>query len=376
MANIAAVCARIPKVDLHLHLDGSLSEEFLSKRAELDGRPLPCELGSLREYLLCTKTVSPNQEAGGNWPAFDICNEYLQTSDGLRGAVLDLLRRHHEIHNVRVIEIRFCAALHTKCGLSEDDVVRVVSDAYGEYASARRDTLRGGIILCALRSFGGAHISSTMALSEKWYGRFRAGAGGGAGESWVIGADLAGDEGTFPLCDALTSPLLAASSSVPLTLHAGEWSVGEASAAVSCGARRLGHGLTVVRDSELMSRMRRDGVSIEVCMTSNVSRPEKTGVESLRKHPIREMLQNGLTVAGLNCDNTMLSGTLDLRPDPTKEVQRAVEVVGLSWEQVRNVLLDGVRASFAMDFRKKEDREFMQRFEKELDMELHNGLVL
>ncbi len=361
--DVAALCRRLPKVDLHLHLDGSLSEEFLAARAEKYGPPLPAPVSELRSYLLDTKDVAPNQPKGGNWPAFDICNQYLQTADALRAATLDLLARVHGQHNVRVCEIRFCPALHTADALTADDAVGAVASAYAEYAVRHRATLRGGVLICALRSMGPEHVADTVALAADCRSKY----------PFVLGADLAGDEGAFPLTEELSEAL--ASAEVPLTVHAGEWTTGDAAAAVDVGACRIGHGLSIVRDVALMARMRELGVAVEVCLTSNCAVPHKTGVLAYASHPVRQMLESGVTVVGFNCDNTMLSGTKEDRADPSSEVQKAIERVGLSWSQVRRVLIDGAHASFGIT-NKDDDKSFLKRFQNDVDNELRNAGVL
>lgn len=355
----------LPKVDLHVHLDGSLSESFLASRAAAgDGGALPCPPADLRSHLLGTKTVSPLQAEGGNWPAFDFCNDYLQTTPALRAATTALLSEMHEVHNVRVLEVRFCPVLHTMRGLSEDDVVGAVAGAFEAYAAPRRASLRGGVLLCALRSHGEIHARQTFELAARWKAK----------GATVVGADVAGDEASFPLV-GLESSLRDAL--VPLTVHAGEWAAGEYAAAsrdnvklaIEVGARRIGHGLVIAEDPDLVRRVRDAGVSVEVCLTSNISNMSKTGVNGLAGHPVKRLLEQNVIVAGFNCDNLLLSGTEELRPDPTAEVQRAVEVCGLSWTQVRSVLVGGACASFALS-NTEEDKEFIRRFEADLDEEL------
>lgn len=353
------ICRRIPKVDLHIHLDGSLTEEFLVHSAASGGPELCAAPALLRQNLLRTKVESPEQAVGGNWRAFDICNDHLQNAVALREATMALLRTHHEQHNVWVVEVRFCPALHTKKGMNEEEVVEAVCEAVTRYGERRREKFRGGVILCALRSMGIQHTKSTLALAKRWCEK----------GSPVVGADVAGDEGAYPL-KALKEVLNGAE--VPLTVHAGEWmrgGVDNVRVALEVGARRIGHGIVVADDNELVRMVRKSDVGIETCLTSNCANPIKTGISSFKTHPVRRMLDAGVTITGFNCDNTLLSGTECYRPDPSAEVQRAVELCGLLWTQVRQVLVDGVRKSFVVTD-SADDAEFIRRFEVELDNEL------
>ena len=87
------------KVELHLHLDGSLSPAFIARRALVRGITLPTSPERLRSWLMERKLEKLRKDenkaaaGGGNWPVFDFCNQFLQTELELREATADLMSR-------------------------------------------------------------------------------------------------------------------------------------------------------------------------------------------------------------------------------------------------------------------------------------------
>ena len=100
------------------------------------GVELPVPPGRIREHLLGLKerqfAASADNAVGSgkNWGVFDFCNQFLQTEDAIAEAVSDLCSRLRNHHNVRYAEIRFCPALHTTEGLSEERVVEAAIRGY------------------------------------------------------------------------------------------------------------------------------------------------------------------------------------------------------------------------------------------------------
>lgn len=351
----------LPKVQLHLHLDGSISEDLIAAHAKARNVTLPTSPASLRDHLLSAKQKSETrhsfvQDRNSNWDIFNFCNSFLQTSIELTHATKTVTQALVS-HNVWIAEIRFCPALHTSEGLTLDEVVAAVVHGFKSVEATHLPYgLRGGIIICALRSYDQAHVAEMAGLARRWRGR------------GVIGLDLAGDEGTYPL--SLHKPALqkAVSDGIPLTVHAGEWGehgLENVSVALDIGVQRIGHGL-VLRESESSCReLVRRNVFLETCITANCNSERKVPPGRFDLHPVKCFLERGVRVAAFNCDNLLLSGTRSFKPDPTEEIVRARLRCGLTWRQVAQVLVDGVRASFDETVCEGDGR-FLQLFEKEV----------
>ena len=180
----------------------------------------------------------------------------------------------------------------------------------------------------------------------------------------VVGFDIAGDEGAFPLHIHSDSVKEAVGRHVPTTLHAGEWpvdTVKNIELAVELGASRIGHAITLCQDSELMERVAAQGIAVECCLTSNVG----WKVPSYAAHPIRKMFDAGVQVC-INSDNLLLSGAHDRQATPTGELNRLVNDAGFSWKQARQVLFNGVSNSFDTGL----DADWLTQYERGLDQAL------
>lgn len=368
---VIQIASRLPKVQLHLHLDGSLTLAFLQFRAKARNLPLPSPPQTLRAHLLSQKAALLKQHnyvqsPRANWPAFTLLNTYLQTAEELQHATSSLLYDLITCHNVRVLELRFCPTLHTRESLTELAAVRVVTTSYRIAISRSSRKIRGGILLVALRSYPPAHIEEMARLASSFKG------------AGVVGLDLAGDEASYPL-DIHADALREAARHIPVTIHAGERGPRQKEnlrLAVEIGARRVGHAI-VLRDDDqdlLGALLREKNIAVELCITGNCTGGGKIPEDRFDLHPVKRMLKREITVAGFNCDNLLLSGTPRNTPGPAEEIVRARVGCGLSWRQIRKVLVDGARASFDPMGSPAEVELFLREFAAEVD-EVLNPII-
>lgn len=273
------------KVDLHLHLDGSLSSELIAKLAAAEGLMLSAaEIErQIRVDPDCTSLVEYLDK-------FELPKQLLQTEQNLELAAYDLVKRLAE-QGLIYTEIRFAPQLHTRRGLSMEAVVCSVVRGVEQ---AQRDcpAIRAGVLLCAL--IGAEENEATFALAKDFIGQ------------GVVGVDLAGAEGSVPL--AHFAPLFEdmRRHQIPFTIHAGECgSTENVRLAVELGARRIGHGCAAVKSESCMELLRRNAVTVEACVVSNL---QTKAVASLSQHPIRTFFDRGIAVT-VNTDNMTCSDT-------------------------------------------------------------------
>jgi len=307
----------------------------------------------------------------------------LQTEQELSEGTHDVLEQLHS-ENVRLCEIRFCPNLHTMEGLSAAQAVRAV--VAGFKRGAAEFNMVGGVILCGLRSHTPAVTKETANLC----GEMTEETGG-----VVLGFDIAGDEGSYPIIDHMPSLQRARDCGVGVTCHAGEWPVDERFGTTSLDnlravlqsprVSRVGHGIQLVADPVLL---RQEGllsgggttpvsllspssqgahsgcVYFECCLTANVG----WKIPSYAKHPASEMVRAGVKVA-LCCDNLLLSGAADRAPTPSGEIIHFLRDLGMTYNELEGVLLNGAHASFvfrAQQWSESTTIAWLGNFEKEV----------
>lgn len=267
------------------------------------------DAGSLEEYLA----------------AFDVTVSVMQDTDAIERIAFELGEDHAREH-VFYAEVRFCPLLNTRGGLSPNQVLDAALRGLG-----RADTAHGtrsAVIVCALR-----HLtpSTSVDLAELAV-QYR--------DHGVCGFDLAGAEAGNPVRAHADAFAVAHTHGLPVTIHAGEaYGPESIQQALDLGhAVRIGHGTHLADDPELLRRVRDAGVTLEVCLTSNV----QTGaVPSYEIHPLRQYHDAGVSVT-LATDNRLVSGvTL------TDEYVHARDALGFSWDELVGIARNGFQRAFA-----------------------------
>ena len=276
-----------PKIDLHLHLDGSLSIPFLKSLALENGLTMTdsevrnavtvsssCQ--SLPEYLRC----------------FDLPTRLLQTEKALTLATFDVIQQL-ENQGLFYAELRFAPQHYTRLGLTQQQTVAAVLNGVNMAKQANLK-VRIGILLCMFVSGSPAQNQETAELAVAYQ------------NIGIAGLDLAGPESAVPLSEFETLFHYAYLSDLPFTIHAGECgNYDNISKAISFGARRIGHGCAARFSEECMRLLEREQIVLELCPTSNV---QTKAVPSLFEHPIRTFFDRGILVT-VNTDNMTVSNT-------------------------------------------------------------------
>lgn len=317
-----ATIARLPKVDLHCHLDGSLRPETVRELWNtLPERERPAITGAVERAVLPRVPCSLEEYL----EAFRITVALLQIPEALERVAFELCQ-DAAAEGVVYLEIRFAPLLHLGRGLLPDEVVEAVLG--GTRRAEAELPIRAGVILCGMRQEEPERSAEVALLA----GRYR-----GQG---VVGFDLAGPERGFSLSRHAAAIRLAQEGGVHLTLHAGEGCCPEHIAeALDLGAERIGHGVYLFQDPATEERVREAGIPLEVCPTSNL---QISGImRSLLDHPLGRYLDLGIRVT-VNTDNRLMSGT-----SSTEELWRVVEAFRLGPDEVRAILLASAEASFA-----------------------------
>ncbi len=271
---------KLPKIELHVHLDCSLSyravRQLNSAISEDRYRKLfvaPPSCSDLKAYISHAK------------PAIDL----MQSKKGLEIVTSDLVRQFAD-DNVIYGEIRFAPLEHCNGGLSELDVVRVVERAVEK--ASREFQIEAFLILCSLRPYKPEESLKVAHLAEEFKG------------SRVVGIDLAGDE----LLDAgphRSAFDFALENDIRRTCHAGEARGPESVEEVldQFKPHRIGHGVRSLESEKTVKRLLKEQIHLEVCPTSNLL----TGIyDQMESHGIRKLRDKGVSLS-VNTDGRAIS---------------------------------------------------------------------
>lgn len=276
----------LPKVELHLHLDCSLSFDVvqqlspeISEEKYRENFIAPPKCRDLADY------ISRSESAVA----------LMQSREALHMVTEDLFKQL-QADNVIYAEIRFAPLLHTRKGLSAKEVVEAVNKAVEEQVNTTG--IEAGIILCTLRHYSENQSMETVKLVEEFAG------------SRVVGFDIAADEAGFPIDNHIPAFEYANEKGLSCTAHAGE----------ACGAEsvwetlehfkpsRIGHGVRSAEDDDLLDYLIEHKIHLEVCPTSNV----QTNVfDTISDHSINALYEKGISLS-VNTDTRTISNvTLD-----------------------------------------------------------------
>ena len=274
----------LPKIELHLHLDCSLSYRAVSSLA-----PSVTREEYERDYVAPGRCANLAEFLSRAPKGFLL----MQTEDSLRHVTEDVFQQL-VADGVIYAEIRFAPLLHTERGLAPERVVAVVERAVD--GLIRETGMQASLILCTLRHFTEAQSLSTAKLVQDFRG------------SRVVALDLAGDEAGFPLDAHIAAYRFAREQGLFRTAHAGEalgpecvWETLRA-----LDPQRIGHGTRSIEDPKLVEHLRRKRIHLELCPSANVQIIPSIG--SMDEHPIDRLYRAGVSL-NVNSDSRMLTPT-------------------------------------------------------------------
>jgi adenosine deaminase len=305
----------LPKIELHLHLDCSLSYEVvkqLNPAITFEEYRLsfiaPAKCTDLADYISrAVKGV-----------------ELMQTREQLRLVTLDLFQQLKR-DNVIYAEIRFAPLQHLQGGLPATEVVKAVNEAVAEGIS--QTGVEARIILCTLRHYTEEQSMETVRLVEQFRGTF------------VAGFDIAADEAGFPINNHIAAFRYANGKGISCTAHAGE--------AKGAGSvwetlkhfhpSRIGHGVRSTEDETLLQFLKEKAIHLEVCPTSNI----QTNVyDEIEDHTADQIYRSGVSMS-INTDARTISDvTLD------SEYNTLEKIFGWTKEHFRRCNLEAIDHAF------------------------------
>ncbi len=314
---------RLPKIDLHLHLDGAIRVPTIAELGDELGIKLPSyDPRVLAKFVQVDRDCRSLTDFLKRFEVFYPLLPFAKTQERIAYELCEDCARD----NVIYFEARFAPSLCTGPKFNMEDAV--VAALEGFRRGQRDFGVRCGTILCCYRSVSLRENLETVQLAHKYRDR------------GVVGIDLAGDENHFPAAPHAEAFTLARKLEIPITIHAGEGGrPGNIREAVfTHGATRIGHGVSLQHDPELLKAVRDRGTVFEICLTSNL---QTCTVPSAQAHPFRKFLDEKLRVT-LNTDDPAISNiTL------SDEFELAVREYRLGPVELRSLLLNAADAVFA-----------------------------
>ena len=336
-----AYLEKLPKTDLHCHLDGSVRIETILDLAAQQKVKLPFEDADRLFRHIYAGDVCASLE--DYLKAFEVTLSVLQTEEALYRAAYELAEDSAK-ENVRYIEVRYSPMLHTSRGLRLAEIVEAVIQGLrqGEHDFG----VRSGVILCGIRSISPV---ASMRMAELCVAFKNRG---------VIGFDLAGSELNFPAKDHQQAFQLILDNNVNCTAHAGE-AFGPESIAQAihyCGAHRIGHGTRLRENGDLLNYVNDHRIPLEICLSSNI---QTKAALDLASHPLPFFYSYGLRIT-INTDNRLVTDTT-----VSKELLLVHETYGLELSDLKELIIDGWKSTF-LPYREKAD--MLKRIVAELDL--------
>jgi adenosine deaminase len=313
--------SNIPKIELHVHLDGSFDTFLASNLLNEDISKVKCKMiandkcKDLTEYL----------------KMFDLPVSLMQTRDNLIKVSGELVNEL-EKDNVIYAEIRFAPLKHQVNGLSLDDIILSVLEGLN-----KNKNVKTNLILCMMRNDSFDDNLKVINIAEKYLNK------------GVCAIDLAGDEINYPTKNFKELFEIAKSKNIPFTIHAGEaGDVTSLKSALEFGAKRIGHGIKCVLDDEIYEFLKNNSIMLEVCPTSNY---QTNAIDKYSDHPIYKIFKDNINLS-INTDNRTVSNvTLN------QEYQKLMDNFNFNLDDFIKINLNAINFSFLTDEEKKDLRD-------------------
>lgn len=321
----------LPKIDLHRHLEGAVRPATIADICRDRGVPLPTY--DPAELAKIVRLNGRAADLGGFFEPFRTIKMCFTDREAVARIAYEAVEDAH-LDNVRYLELRFSPefmAFRHKVPLR--DVMDGVAEGIESAARAFPGTAARMIV-----SISRDLSEETMHMPWPTPTELARLALDYA-DRGVVGLDIAGREDGYPP-ELFVEPFrMIREAGLGITAHAGEDSGPESvrGAIESLGAARIGHGVRIVGDPEVVALVKDRGVCLEICPTSNVL---TRAVESLEAHPVRRLYEEGVPIT-INTDDPSVCGiTL------TGEYELLVERFGFTFGEIEGLVASASRAAF------------------------------
>ena len=326
-----------PKIELHLHLDGSVRPSTVSdilnlKKKEVEKNMLvDISCKDLNEYLT----------------EFDLPLKILQTKENLI-RVSEELAIDLKKDGVIYAELRFAPILHTREGLTCEEVIEAVIEGISKV------NVKINLIICLMRNVSDNDNYKVIEAGLKYI------------NNRVVGFDLAGAEAIYKTSNFKELFKYISKYDVPFTIHAGEADgINSIKSAIEFGTKRIGHGVRIMEDNSMIQYAKDNNITFEVCPTSNI---DTKIYKEYRDHAIKKMYDNKLNIT-INTDNRTVSNiTL------TEEYNKLINTFKFSLEDLKVMNINAINAPFISNNKKESlKQEYCLKYKEFINNGGYNG---
>jgi adenosine deaminase len=308
----------IPKIELHLHIEGAIPLGTMLDLAKRDGKDRSLKsVDDLRRKL--TYRDFPHFIELWTW-----MTTLVKEESDFEEIAYQVLRELNK-QNVKYVETSYSPGDYWRQGFS---VRGITENLIKGKERARRDLgIRCELIIDLIRDHGPEKSMQYLDAATPYLGK------------GVIGIGLGGSEQNFPPGPYASIYKEARRRGFRLTAHAGEAAGAESIwvAVEKLGVERVGHGVRAKEDPRLLALLKEKQIPLDMCVTSNV----RTGVcQSVEAHPIKEYFQQGLMVTVNSDDPTMFNTSI------SQEYLALIQRLGFSVVELRRLIANGMHASF------------------------------
>ncbi len=322
-------------IDLHCHLDGSITPDIAKRLASLQNVKLPAadDVELLRKLSVPEDCESLNEFL----ECFVLPCRLLQTKEAISEAVR-LVQKDCLSQGLEYLELRFAPQKHCEQGLSQEEVILAALEGL------TKSKLHTNLILCLMRAENNKEDNfETIRLAQKFLVK----------DKGVVALDLAGAEALFKTSAFADEFARARKMGLPFTIHAGEADGPESvKTALDFGAVRIGHGVRIAEDDELVKYVAEHKIPLEMCPNSN---RQTKAVDDMKAYPLRKLMEAGVKVT-INTDDPAIC-----RTNLAGELSYIEKMYGINAAEKKVLLLNAADVAFCSDEYKNELREKIRR---------------
>lgn len=327
---------KLPKIELHCHLDGSVRPQTIIELANMKNIDIPSKnIEEIKNMMVAPKDCKSLDEY---LKRFELPGLIMQDEDSLERIAFELMEDASR-ENIVYIEIRFAPLLHINKDLTTKQVIESVLKGIRKAESTY--DIKGNLILSCMRTMS---VESSYDVIE---------AGKEYLNNGVVAVDLCSSENE-QFCEKFEEPIaLARSYGYRVTIHAGETGIGENvyDAITLLKAERIGHGVFIKDCEKAYNLVKEKNVTLEMCPTSNL---QTKAIKNIENYPLNNFHKDGIKVS-LNTDNRTVSDI-----DLTNEYNIIFNNFEMNEDDYKVIYLNSIEASFADKNTKNKLRDYIK----------------